>query len=236
MVCVEGHGSHVVDFDQVELSPGTCLRIHPGQVQRFVPDPVFDAHMVVWPDDAAPADPVAPAWYPGSDVATSWHLEGESFTQVLHSIDDLRDEQGRFDGSPQMIALLQSLLRTLVLRLAVHAPVSDPETGRLPDLYVDLRQLIEQRLYQRPTVVELAHDLGYSTRTVDRACQEATGQTAKQVLDERTTLEIRRLLTHTDRPLVNIAADFSFQDPSNFSKFVRRHLGDLPTMIRDTAR
>jgi AraC-like DNA-binding protein len=233
MVCFEGYGSHAVDFEPVELSPGTCLRIHPGQVQRFAPDAVFDAHMVVWPDDAAPADPVAPAWYPGSGAATSWHLEGEPFTQVLHSIDDLRAEQERFDGSPQMIALLRSLLRTLVLRLAVHAPAPLPETSALPELYVGLRQLIEQRLTVRPTVVELAHELGYSLRTLDRACRDATGQTAKQVLDERTTLEIRRLLTHTDRALVNIAADFSFQDPSNFTKFVRRHLGEPPSVIRD---
>lgn len=84
-----------------------------------------------------------------------------------------------------------------------------------------------------PSVTELAHDLGYSTRTLDRACRQATGRTARQVLDERVGLEIRRLLTHTDRPVSQIAGDLGFDDSSNFSKFVRRQLGALPTQVRD---
>jgi len=235
MVCTAGQGMHSVDFEAVELSPGTCLRIHPGQVQQFVPEPAFAAQMVLWPIEADLIDPAAAAWFPGCGATTSWELEPRLFARVSSAVDELRDEQRRFDGSPRRAALMQALLHTLLLRLALEVPGSVPDPSQLPVPYLDFRRRVEECLHERPTIRALARDLGYSSRTLDRACQEATGQTAKQVLDTRLALEIRRLLTHTDRPLARIAADFAFDDPSNFSKFVRRHLGAVPGEVRSSA-
>lgn len=233
IVCTSGHGTHVVDFETFDLSAGTCLRVNPGQVQQFVTDPVFDAYMVVWPIEAHPADPDAPAWYPGCGATTCWQPDADVFAKVLGTVEELRDEQERFDGSPRRIAFMQALLSSLVLRVAIEIPKSVPDAGGLPEPYVAFRERIEERLYERPTVNELAKEIGYSSRTLDRACQRVSGQTAKQVLDDRTALEIRRLLTHTDRAFSRIGADFGFHDPSNFSKFVKRHLGRLPSDVRD---
>lgn len=233
IVCTAGGGTHVVDYDPVRLSAGTVLRVHPGQVQQFRPEASFEAVMVVWPVDSHPADPAAPAWYPGSGVPTCWQVEGDLLTRILGWIEELRTEQDRFDGSPRHVALMKALLSSLLLRLAIELPDQLPGRGPLPDAYVGYRQLIEELLFERPTVAGLSTHLGYSARTLDRACKQVSGQTAKQVLDERIALEIRRLLTHSDRPVGRIAADLGFDDPSNFSKFVRRHLGRLPSQIRD---
>lgn len=233
ILCTAGHGTHYVDFEPVHVSPGTLLRIHPGQVQRFAAETVFEADMVIWPIESHPADPSAPAWYPGSHASTRWHLEGDLFARVQGWVDELRVEQGRFDGSPRYVGLMHALLCSLLLRLAIEIPESSPDASHLPRPYLDFRALVEDRLYQRPSVVALAHHLGYSSRTLDRACQQVSGSTAKQVLDERLALEVRRLLTHTNRPIALIGLDFGFSDPSNFSKFVKRHLGRLPSDIRD---
>lgn len=232
VVCTAGQGTHVVDFSPVELSAGTCLRIHPGQVQRFVPEPSFEASMVLWPAAADPTDPATPAWFPGCGAATSWQLEPHVFERVMTTVDELRDEQTRFDGSPRRAELLRSMLHTMLLRLAIEVPDSVPDASHLPKPYLAFRRSLEERLHERPTISELARDLGYSSRTLDRACQQVTGLTAKQALDERLALEIRRLLTHTDRPVAQLAAEFSFGDPSNFSKFVKRHLGAVPGEVR----
>ncbi|MEM7340190.1 MAG: AraC family transcriptional regulator [Actinomycetota bacterium] len=233
VVCTRGHGTHHVDYEEIELSEGTLLRIHPGQVQQFEPEPAFDAHIIVWPIESHHADPAAPAWFPGSSAATHWQLEGELFAKILGWVDELRTEQDRFDGSARYIGLMQALLCSLLLRLAIEVPEPSPNPSQLPRPYLELRQLIEHQLYERPTVAALADMLGYSSRTLDRACQQVSGQTAKGVLDDRVALEVRRLLTHTDRPVAGIGADFGFSDPSNFSKFVKRHLGRLPGEIRD---
>ncbi|MEM9608465.1 MAG: helix-turn-helix transcriptional regulator [Actinomycetota bacterium] len=235
ILCTSGHGVQHVDFEPIDVTPGTLLRIHPGQVQRIEPDPPFEARIVLWPVESHHADPVSPAWYPGSGVPTRWQLEETLFGRVHGWIDELADQQLRFDGSPRQVQLCQALLCSLLLRLAIELPDGAPDESQLPRAYVEFRELLEDRLSQRPLLAELAQTLGYSVRTLDRACKTATGLTAKQVLDDRIALEIRRLLTHTTRPLSQIGIDFGFDDPSNFSRFVKRNLGRPPGAIREAA-
>ncbi len=233
LLCISGSGTHMVDFEPIAFQPGTLLRIHPGQVQRFLPHEDFEAMMVVWPGESHHAEPNTPAWYPGSEIPTCWHLTTELHARVLGWIEGIANEQETFRDTPAHQSLLQSLLCGLLMRLAIEIPSSSPTCPRLPRVYLDFRQIIEQSLYKRPTVVSLARELGYSTRTLDRACQQASGQTARDILDDRVTLEVRRLLTHTDRPIARIGAELGFTDPSNFSKFVKRNLGQVPTAIRE---
>lgn len=235
VVCTHGSGTHNVDYEPITLQPGTLLRIHPGQVQQFVTESELTARMVVWPASSHQADPIGRVWFPSSTDATSWTVDDELLAKILGWVDELRQEQERFNGSPRNSGLMQALLAALLLRLAIELPDSAPTDSRLPTPYLDFRELIERRLYERPGITDIARDLGYSSRTLDRACQQVSGQTAKQVLDERVALEVRRLLTHSERPVARIAVDFGFSDPSNFSKFVKRHLGDLPRGIRDEA-
>lgn len=233
LVCTSGTGVHHVDYEAIELSAGMLLRIHPGQVQRYVTDSDLDAAMVIWPRESHHADPEDGEWYPGSREASHWRPDDDVFTKILGWVDELYQEQQRFDSSKRKIELMKALLCSLLLRIAAERPESTPNTSRLPAAYVDFRGIVEERLYHRPGIADLAHDLGYSSRTLDRACQQVSGQTAKQVLDERLALEIRRLLTHSSLPIGRIAASFGFSDQSNFSKFVKRHLGQLPGVIRD---
>lgn len=232
VICTAGTGTHNVDYEAVPLSRGTLLRIHPGQVQQFVPNSDVEALMVVWPISSHHADPEGRVWYPGSNDSTHWTVDDGTLIRLLRLVDELQKEQQQFTGTARHIGLLQALLCVLLLRLAIDKPDSLPNTSQLPIPYLDFRELIELRLYERPGITALASDLGYSSRTLDRACKQVSGQTAKEVLDERVALEVRRLLTHSTRPITRIGADFGFYDASNFSKFVKRHLGELPRQIR----
>ena len=232
ILCTSGRGSHNVDFESVHCEPGTLVRIHPGQVSRFVPNPPFEALMVVWPVDSQRITPGASPWYPGSNVATRWQLDAPLFHRVRSWIDELEASQLDYDHSPTHRALLQSMLTTTLLRLELELPHADAEPLTLPEAYRAYRKVMEERLYERPTVGDLAAEIGYSTRTIDRTCNDVSGQTARQVLDDRVVLELRRLLIHTDRPISQIAADFGFYDASNFSKFVKRHTGMTPAALR----
>ena len=232
IVCTSGNGTHWVDFEPHPIEPGTVLRTHPGQVQRYVTVPDFEAEMVLWPVSSHPATPGGSRWYPGGTVPTRWWMAPPTRPRVLRLIDELRFEQKRFDGSPANARLMQVLLHALLIRLVVEIPDSEPSVEHLPRPYLAFRQLVEERLTEHPSVVSLAAALGYSTRTLDRACHAAAGRTAKQLLDDRVALEARRLLTHTTRPISQIGAALGFDDPSNFSKFVRRQLGSSPREVR----
>lgn len=231
VLCCSGEGFHHVDFEQIKMQPGDLLHIHPGQVQEFQFDPHFDAHMVLYRSDLHRTFIPGQEWFPGNDLPTRWNLSPENYDVARNSIEELRDEQELFDGSPAYTLLLESLLAAFLARL--HLLVGTPASAtQLPAAYVGFRRYVEEHLLSRPTVTACAAALGYSTRTLDRACIEAVGQTAKHVLDERIAFEVRRLLTHTDSTITRIAGLFGFVDASGFSKFVQRHLGASPTDVR----
>ncbi len=79
---------------------------------------------------------------------------------------------------------------------------------------------------------DYAHRLGYTVKTLTRACTAATGQPVKHVIDGRVTLEARRLLAHTDDPVAIIARRLGFPEPTSFGKFFTRHTGATPGAFR----
>lgn len=231
IVCYRGSGVHHVDYNPIDLRAGTVLHVYPGQVQEFQFDQDFEADIVAYRPDLRRTSIPGSEWFPGSDIPTTWNLLPKHCNVAQDSIEELRLEQLKFDGSPAYVVLLESLLASFLARVQLLVAEPAPVT-KLPEPYVRFCRFIEERLRERPTITTCASDLGYSTRTLDRACLAAVEKTAKQVLDERTVSEIRRLITDTDLRVTQIGAEFGFIDASSFSKFVQRHLGDSPTNIR----
>jgi len=57
-----------------------------------------------------------------------------------------------------------------------------------------------------------------AARTLNRACIDESGHTAKELIDTRITLEAKRLLTCTHLPIATIARNLGFSEPTNFGK------------------
>jgi AraC-like DNA-binding protein len=113
---------------------------------------------------------------------------------------------------------------------------ADTVGTRLPQVFLAFRNAIETDLTHRHDVVDYARHLGYSARTITRACQQVTGQTAKAVLTDRLVLEAKRLLVHTDTPAATISAQLGFSEPTNFTKFFTRNTAHSPTSFRNLYR
>jgi AraC-like DNA-binding protein len=54
--------------------------------------------------------------------------------------------------------------------------------------------------------------LTYSPRTLSRATHETAGRSAKQFIDDRVVLEVKRLLAHTDMTATECARRTGFDD------------------------
>jgi len=85
---------------------------------------------------------------------------------------------------------------------------------------------------RRHTVAAYARSLGYSPRTLERACLSATRRTAKEHISARVVLEAKRLLAYTDLSAASIGRRLGFTEPTNFVKFFRRETGVTPGAFR----
>ncbi|WP_231679853.1 helix-turn-helix domain-containing protein, partial [Streptomyces clavuligerus] len=236
-----GDGLHTVDFVDLPCRPGTLLWVRPGQVQRFHaageptgPHVIFTADFptVAPPIFGAAARLVADGFGP-----TRWDLDdGPDRTALATLFDQIAAEYGRQPGtvSPE---ILQSLLTTLLLHID-RLPRPDPSVPRADPqgVYARFRAELERSYRRTRRAEEYATALGYSVKSLTRACLAATGQPVKQLIDARVLLEAKRLLAHTDDPVSVVARRLGFSEPTNFGKFFTRRAGVTPGDFRQAQR
>lgn len=221
-------GSHTVDFTDIPAQPGRLIHVRPGQIQVFNTKVGFDATLVLSQPAVASTQP----WFPRH--ASYCDLDDGAMTTADTLIDAIRHQQTRFEGDQPTNRLMIALFDALVALFdQAHANTNDTH---LPEVYVAFRNAIETNLNHRHNVIDYARHIGYSARTITRACQKATGQTAKQVLTDRLVLEAKRLLVHTDTPAATISAQLGFSEPTNFTKFFTRNTAQAPSAFRHLHR
>ena len=231
----EGTGEHAIDFVTYPCRPGTLLWVRPGQVQRFVrPGTANGTHLLftpAFPPHGSSADRLVNEWY-GS---ACWQLGARPAYAVLSTLlSQLRAEYERPEP-PVSAEILQLLLATVLLqidRLPHPEGGGDPYAGG--EVYARFRTELERSYTTTRRAADYAHRLGYTVKTLTRACAAATGQPVKHVIDGRVALEGQRLLAHTDEPVATIARRLGFPEPTNFGKFFTRHTGVTPGAFRRT--
>ena len=167
-------------------------------------------------------------WFPSGRPYCD--LGAESMRTAVDLVAALGREQIRFETDDSSVALMTSMFDVLV-GLYRRATIERSHSG-LPDAYVAFRSAVEIGVGSSRSVRDLVAGLGYSERTVDRACRSVTGMSAKGVRDERVVLEAKRLLVHTEHPVAGVASALGFSEATNFNKFFARQTGELPSQFR----
>ncbi|MEV0400268.1 helix-turn-helix transcriptional regulator [Actinoallomurus sp. NPDC050550] len=231
-----GNGHHEIDFVPHPARPGTLLWIRPGQAHRFHLPGHLEGMVVLFtadfPPDLGGAGPRLSDW-----LASPFRPAAEpDLTAISATIDQIAAE--RSAPIPAMsVALLRHLLAVLLLRID-RLPTEDVHrVGSATDELFDRFQAELERSYAITRSAEhYAARLGYTVKTLTRACVAATGHPAKHLIDARVVLEAKRLLAYTDNPIADIGRSLGFADPTNFGKFFTRHTGTTPGTFRQTQK
>ncbi|MEZ5351004.1 MAG: helix-turn-helix transcriptional regulator [Bryobacteraceae bacterium] len=217
-----GTGLHTVDFTETPLKPGRVVRVRPGQVQIWDTQSIFEATLVL-ARYTTPRVGMTDVWQ-----ETCRDLDRGS--QAAKEIEDvLRREQRRFAGDGVTIALMQSLFDALSCLFHRAAGAS---SRHMPKSCVAFLEAVEANFSWGHTVRQLAAGLGYSERTITRACLKVSGRSAREVLNRRVLLEAKRMLAHTHRPASEIGKELGFSEATNFHQFFKRHAGVRPGDFR----
>ncbi|MEV6675097.1 helix-turn-helix domain-containing protein [Streptomyces sp. NPDC051162] len=233
----------MVDFVPQHCAPRRLLHVRPGQVQRFPADPTgrlaeLDAVLVLFTATFPPRLPLTTPLLDGFGPS-DWTLspgDYEALDRALaeiaaeyHTVDNRREGA---DADPT-VQLLRQLLGAVLLRLA-RLPHPDPAASATAggEVFRAFRYELERSFAATRSVQRYAIRIGYAPRTLTRACQAATGRTAKQLIDARVALEAQRLLVHTDLPVAAIGRTLGFSEPTNFGKFLVRETGHTPGGFR----
>ena len=230
MLVSAGHGRHAIDFVEYICRPGTLLWSRPGQVHQFGAQPALDATLLLFTPDLLPALPALADILADPFGPVCWLPTGEDEDAILADVTQLSTDIHRYRAGDQLgMQLLRHQLAVLLTRIAA---LSRRSTGG--DVMARFRREIETSFAGTRRVEDYAERLGYSVRTLTRACLAATGRSAKQVVDARVALEAKRLLACTDIPVADVGRRLGFPEPTNFGRFFIRETGRTPGEFRAT--
>ncbi|HEU4425113.1 MAG TPA: AraC family transcriptional regulator [Pilimelia sp.] len=230
-----GHGSHDVDFVAHSCRPGTLIWARPGHVIRYGRHAGLDAILVAWSADLFAALRVTGAGLTDPFGPTHWQLAGEDEDAVINEVSQLVVDCERHRSGDLPAELLRHQLAVLMLRVAL-LPTAGHPLGAEHATFRRFRLDVERSYAHTRRVEDYAAGLDCSVRTLTRASLAATGRSAKQVIDDRTALQAKRLLACTALPIAEIGQRLGFAEPTNFGRFFHREVGCSPGTFRTRQR
>ncbi len=243
VVFTKGACKQMVDFEVLDCEVGTVLHLRPGQVHRWYPHAGLEGHVVA----------MAPAWMPpvparqrgglyrrfveddaGPAVVT---LPSNDRKRVFAWFAKLEAALQDSDDSAVSVELLGHLVAVALLDVFRSCATAPTEVSKSDAQRMQLFHAALERSYRvTRRVQDYATALGWSTKTLDRACRAATGISAKARIDARVLLESKRYLAHTDETIDAIGADLGFSEATNFVKFFKARSGEVPSAFRKRFR
>lgn len=244
LVCVtQGVCTQMVDFKLITCKPGSLLMLRPGQAHNYGQDEGWDGwNLLFRPEFVLPASATSRDPKLAVDLERLPEhvlLSSHELRQVRDLIQQMREDTLIDAPLEDVHALLRHQLHALLTRLGIlhgRQQAQEPLISPALQRFKRFQQLVDERFVQWHQVADYASQLGYTEKSLARAVTTAMGITAKAFIAARINLEAKRLLVHTDMPVVTLAEKLGFEEATNFSKFFKREVGCTPAEFRRRQR
>jgi AraC family transcriptional regulator len=114
-------------------------------------------------------------------------------------------------------------------------PASMRRSGLPPSLLRRAKEFLHDRMNRNPGITELSAAVGMSADHFSRMFKRSTGLAPHQYLGDLRLERAKRLLADARTPIIEIAFEIGYANPSQFSAFFRKRTGLSPTEFRRTA-
>lgn len=106
--------------------------------------------------------------------------------------------------------------------------------GRLPNKHAaEFQKLLELHFKEEKELLFYSGKLHITNNTLSKAVKKEFNKTPSQLINERNTLEAKRLLHLTYRSIKEIASELGFHDEFYFSRYFKKSVGCSPKIYRE---
>jgi AraC-like DNA-binding protein len=156
----------------------------------------------------------------------------EMFTDFTILLKHLNQEYHIKD--PFSIGITRSVLHIVITKLfRIKAKQGHfVERKKYMSQFLEFQKLVEEDCFKSKKVQYYAQKMGVSAKTLNNIVKDVVNDSAKAFIDERTIMQIKRLLISTDHSIKEIAYIAGFSDPTNFFKYFKKYSGSSPEAFR----
>lgn len=128
--------------------------------------------------------------------------------------------------------LVQFLFLQIHRKHLVSSQISISSKDRSLVHFNAFQKLLSNEPRNIKSVKEYAKMLNITSVHLNRICNALVQKSALKIIHERIASEARKMLLYTELSIGQISYDLHFKDPSHFSKFMTKTMGESPKHIR----
>lgn len=231
LIFTKGRGVHEVDFEKIAYSENTVIPVAMGQVQRFSDNDQADGYALLFkPDFIIKGDMDYQYLYDYSIFTHSIKpISNIANKEVYSLLQEMIIEQNKddlFDTSDYQRNLLKNFLIQLERNKRQRVDIVCNDSF---DLYIRFKKIVEEKISYKLRVGDICDELNVTAKQLNAAIKLFVSANAKQFIEDRLVLEIKRLLGYTTLSIKEIAFEIGFEDPTNFTKYFKNRVNMLPT-------
>lgn len=226
----KGEGAHEIDFNIYKYQENDLLFINKNQEHRWIDYKNTKGYLMLFTEDFLRKNQLK-----FKDLSYSFPYNSFLFEPVLSlvkkdNIQSLRKlvtylyEEYNLTTSEEKSEILQCLLRTFLLKLKASKPTSKIKAStEQKELFIRFQKLLDDNIANSRNVNDYCNWLRVSYKKLNETCKTFTKGTAKNFVDDIIVLKAKQSLTDTTKSISEIAYLLGFDEPTNFTKFFKKH-------------
>jgi len=232
----EGEGVHEVDYNSYPIERGALFLINPGQTHHWkftkAANGFIFFHSKEFYNLSFPNKNIDdyPFFYTSYNLPFLLLKEDELVFFIRFFKIILKEFKLNEFMWHQKLALIVDLLYIETTRLYIaneQNEIHKIEKG--VTWFRRLEQLIDQKFLTMKKASDYASELNISTKHLNKIVMNTVGKTTTDVIHQRILLEAKRLLTHGELTVQEIAFELGYEDASYFSRFFKNKIGVSPS-------
>ncbi|MEH0152767.1 helix-turn-helix transcriptional regulator [Limibacter armeniacum] len=236
----EAVGKHVVDYKTYPMASSQVHFISPGQVHQVDLTDEPDGWVITFSKEFLIENNIPESFISNINLFRSFGetpplaVDAKTFGKLEKVVLDMLEcVEGEIHYSSQaMGALLQLFLIYCNNSCTLDASSHDTQDTGICMLR-DFKRMVDQHYFEWHKVTDYAEAMFVTTKHLSYSLKETSGKTAKQLIQDRITLEAKRLLLHSDQSIKELSLTLGFEEPLHFSGFFKKMAGVSPTEYRE---
>ena len=237
----EGKGNHFLDFNSYEIEKGDILFIGKNQVHSWQRKRTFDGYILMFTERFLYENQIQ-----FSDLAYEYPFNSivynpitsisdrEIFDTFLALIELINKEYSLIKNKTRQ-ELLQTLLRTLIVKVQSQLSRAErPSNKESKEQFIRLQKAIDQNIEHTRNATDYVNMLGTTYHQLNSLVKRITNKSLKVFIDDSLILNAKRLLCDKGSNINEIAFMLGFDEPTNFTKFFKKHSHQTPKQFRES--
>jgi len=230
----KGSGTHTIDFNTYDIKPGALFFMSPGQthnwklsddIEGFIFFHTKSFYNLLFPNKRLDE---YPTFYLRDNLK---HIQLELEERAIYEnyfSTILKEYRASNLSKYRKIGLLLDLIYIDSNRLKIETPFNSDKTNRQMLYYKNLQQLIDTHYVTLKKPKDYADKLNITVKHLNKIVKTLLNKSTSELINERIILEAKRLISHGELTIKEIAFQLDYEDYSYFSRFFKKNTGLTP--------